>query len=123
MFEMENPGYKFFLTTATYASLAFKHSSVFCLSHKSDNFILYFPSYDVNLCLPPDLGDPRDHPQPGFFLQAGEVGVFKALAMMFPHATRFFVHFFVVTARSRREISLRDVLWKTTTAMRTPKRQ
>lgn len=82
MFEMENLGYKFFLTTGTYASLACKHSSVFCLSHKSDNFILYFSSHDVNLCLPPDLGDPRDQPQSGFFLEAGEVGVFKALAMM-----------------------------------------
>ena len=79
---MENLGYKFFLTTGTYASGLQALQCILCLSHKSDNFILYFSSHDVNLCLPPDLGDPRDQPQSGFFLEAGEVGVFKALAMM-----------------------------------------
>ena len=45
---------------------------ILCLSYNSDNFILYFSSHDVNLCLPPDFRGSSDQPQPGFFPEARE---------------------------------------------------
>ena len=55
---METLDYKFVLMTATHFKVILSNfeSLILCFSHNSENFILYYLTHEVNLCLSPHFG-------------------------------------------------------------------
>ena len=51
----------------------------FCLSHNSENYILYYLTHEVNLCLSPHFGGHVTSLNQGLFLKAREGNLGKRL--------------------------------------------